>query len=292
MPCLFFLVHLVTLFTSAFPPAEKNVKPDSFKSFEVIERRNIDYYQGGDRDPVKHKLDIYAPKGTNNAPVFVFVHGGAWVQGDKDFWGIYSAIGKFMASRGIVSAVISYRLSPRVKHPAHAEDVARAISWTHANISKHGGDPNKIFLCGHSAGGHLVSLVTCDESYLKKENIDPRCILAVISISGVYEIPKYILGSVFGTESKVKEQASPIHHVRKGLPPFLILCADRELPMCDSKECQRFQKALKDQGNRVSFEEITSSNHMKIIFDASKPDKSVSEKILNFMGQILTEASR
>lgn len=289
-PNLLFL--LVCLHLPALPPATPDNSTAKPKPFEVVERKDIDYFQGADKDPVKHKLDLYCPKGVKDAPVLVFVHGGAWVQGDKGFWGIYSALGKFMASRGIVTVVISYRLSPKVKHPAHAEDVARAIAWTNKNISRHGGNPAKIFLCGHSAGGHLVSLVTCDDTYFKKENVDPQCILAVISISGVYEIPKYVLGSVFGNDPKIKEQASPLFQVRKGLPPFLILCADRELPMCGAKECQRFQKALTDQGTRVAFEEIPQSNHMKIIFDAGKPDKSVSDKILAFMASILTESAK
>ena len=123
----------------------------------------------------------------------------------------------------------------------------------------------------------------------KTENVNPSSIKGVISISGVYEIPKIILGNVFGNDPENKVKASPITHVRKDLPPFLILCADKELPLCTSADCKKFQKALEENGNPVKFEEISSSNHMKMIFDASKPEKQVANLILQFTKQVLKQ---
>ena len=264
--------------------SEKSPAPKAIR-----EVTDIGYFEGTGKDPAKHKLDLFLPPNPENAPVFFFVHGGAWVQGDKNFFGIYSAIGRLAAQNGMIGVVISYRLTPKVKHPSHAEDVARAISWTTKNIKKYGGDPERIILCGHSAGGHLVSLVSCDPTYLKTENVNPSSIKGVISISGVYEIPKIILGNVFGNDPENKVKASPITHVRKDLPPFLILCADKELPLCTSTDCKKFQKALEENGNPVKFEEISPSNHMKIIFDAGKPEKQVANLILQFTKQVLKQ---
>ncbi|NBY02214.1 MAG: alpha/beta hydrolase [Planctomycetes bacterium] len=259
----------------------------SSSPLSIRELTDIGYFEGVGNDTAKHKLDLFLPPNPENAPVFFFVHGGAWVQGDKNFFGIYSAIGRLAAQNGMIGVVISYRLTPKVKHPSHAEDVARAIAWTTKNIKKYGGDPERIILCGHSAGGHLVSLVSCDPNYLKTEKVNPSSIKGVISISGVYEIPKILLGNVFGNDPEKKIKASPITHVRKDLPPFLILCADKELPLCTSADCKKFQKALEENGNPVKFHEISPSNHMKMVFDAGKPEKQVATLILQFARQVL-----
>lgn len=251
------------------------------------EKLNVGYYAGDGKDSSKHQLDLFLPQNHQNAPVFFFVHGGAWVQGDKNFLGIYSALGRLAARNGMVGVVISYRLSPKVRHPSHAEDVARALAWTTKNIKKYGGDPKKIILCGHSAGGHLVSLITCDPTYLQSEKVDPSCIKGVISISGVYEIPKLLLGNVFGNDPEKKFNASPINHVKKQLPPFLLLCADKELPLCTSSDCKKFQNALEKSGTPVKFQEIPLNNHLKMVFDASKPDTQVGSLILQFTKTVL-----
>lgn len=264
--------------------SDKPITPPTVK-----EVTDIGYFEGLGKDSTKHKLDLFLPPNAANAPVFFFVHGGAWVQGDKNFFGIYSAIGRLAAQNGMIGVVISYRLTPKVRHPSHAEDVARAIAWTTKNIKNYGGDPERIILCGHSAGGHLVSLVCCDPIYFKTEKVNPNSIKGVISISGVYEIPKIILGNVFGNDPEKKVNASPITHARRDLPPFLILCADKELPLCTSADCKKFQKALEENGNPVKFKEISPSNHMKMIFDAGKPDKQVASLILQFTKQVLEQ---
>ena len=101
---------------------------------------------------------------------------------------------------GIGAAVISYRLTPTVQHPGHIKDVARAFVWLHENIKKYGGRPDELFVCGHSAGGHLVALLATDESYLKAEGLALSDIKGVMPISGVYVIPDNFFNAVFGKE--------------------------------------------------------------------------------------------
>lgn len=197
----------------------------------IREVTDIGYFEGAGKDSTKHKLDLFLPPNAANAPVFFFVHGGAWVQGDKNFFGIYSAIGRLAAQNGMIGVVISYRLTPKVKHPSHAEDVARAIAWTTKNIKNYGGDPERIILCGHSAGGHLVSLVCCDPIYFKTEKVNPSSIKGVISISGVYEIPKIILGNVFGNDPE-KGQCFSHHACSKRFASILnLVCGQRAAPV-------------------------------------------------------------
>src|SRR5262245_45715168 len=103
------------------------------KGFEVEVLRNVAYRDGKDADPVRHRLDLYLPRGHKDYPVLCFVHGGAWQLGDKNHFGIYGAIGRTFARHGIGFVSTNYRLSPAVKHPEHVKDVAAAFAWTHRN---------------------------------------------------------------------------------------------------------------------------------------------------------------
>src|SRR4051794_10445369 len=157
-------------------------------AYEVERINDVPYTSDGSKDEHAHQLDLFLPKGRTNYPVVVFVHGGTWVMGDNRCCGLHSSIGEFLARHGIGAVLPNYRLSPGVKHPEHVKDVARAVAWTHDHIGEHGGDARRLFLVGHSAGGHLVSLVTTDEQYLKAEGLHTSDVKGVVSISGVYEI--------------------------------------------------------------------------------------------------------
>src|SRR5262249_4670874 len=148
--------------------------------------KDVPYYEGKDADAVRHKLDLYLPKGHKNYPVLFFVHGGAWRSGKKE---LYAPLGNLIARHGIGCVVINYRLSPSVQHPAHIQDVARAFAWTQRHIGKHGGRADQLFISGHSAGGHLVALLATAPSYLKGEKLELSHIKGVIALSGVYTIP-------------------------------------------------------------------------------------------------------
>src|SRR5438270_3997212 len=122
MPSARLLSRLVCLSIGVFLAAARlavgaeTAKTDSPK-YEVRAERDLAYYTGPDADKVKHKLDLYLPQGKTDFPVVMFVHGGAWMFGDKDFFGVHEAIGRMFARHGIGAAVISYRLTPTVQHP-------------------------------------------------------------------------------------------------------------------------------------------------------------------------------
>src|SRR5262245_34328617 len=279
---------LVPLFltASAYADDPKLDARPAEKTFEVETVADIDYYKGADADKIKHKLDLYLPKGHKDFPVLFFVHGGAWRSGDKNFFGVYSSLGKFYARHGIGTVVTNYRLSPKVTHPEHIKDVARAFVWTVKNISKYGGNPAALFPCGHSAGGHLVSLLATDRSYLKAEGIDKEEVIrAVIPISGVYRIPERGMQATFGRDPKLARLAGPIEHVRAGLPPLLILYADRDLAPCGKVPSEAFCKALQAKQCHASTAEIKESNHLKIIMSAARAGDPVSDTILAFIAE-------
>jgi acetyl esterase/lipase len=253
------------------------------RKYEVMSLKDVTYYDGEDRDKVKHKLDLYLPKDKKEFPVLFFIHGGAWVHGDKSFLGLYSSFGHFYASHGIGVVVTNYRLSPHVQHPEHIKDVARAFAWTVKNIEKYGGRPDQIFVCGHSAGGHLAALLATDETYLKAEGLSFKNIKGVIPISGVYEVPVKMLSQVFGKDEEVRKKASPTFNAKAGLPPFLVLYADKDMQYCDKEPAQAFYKALTEKGCTATICEIKDSGHMLILLAAYAVDSPVSKKVLEFI---------
>ncbi|MCX8103148.1 MAG: alpha/beta hydrolase [Candidatus Bipolaricaulota bacterium] len=246
---------------------------------------DIAYYAGPDADPVKHRLDLFVPEGVKDVPVLLFVHGGGWTSGDKN---LYSFIGRAFAEQGFATAVVNYRLSPKVQHPAHIEDVARAFSWVHKNIAQYGGDPEKIFVMGHSSGGHLIALLALDEKYLRAHDLPLAAIEGAIPISGIYDVtieppaPVNIYRVVFGTDPQVRRDASPITHVGPNKPPFLIMYAQFDFPGFDA-QARQLLSLLKQYENDAALVEIPGRDHVTIIFNIGAPGDRTTEEVLKFL---------
>lgn len=193
----------------------------------------------------KHRLDVYQPKGMTGTPVLFFVHGGAWTQGSKE---VYFELGNTLAGNyGMTVVVISYRLSPpggTAQHPDHIEDVAAAFDWTVKNVSRFGGDPERIVAFGQSAGGHLVSLLATDGKYLAKRGLSTGAIRGVVTMSGAYDLwdmvdvvgnplglsavdlagYRALTALVFGGNAKPQlDSVSPQTFASSGQPPFLVI---------------------------------------------------------------------
>jgi acetyl esterase/lipase len=232
--------------------------------------RDIAYNDAPDADP-KQKLDLYLPTDVKRFPVLFFVHGGAWTIGDRRMFG---SLGPVFARNGIGVVMISYRLSPKVKHPAHIEDVARAFAWTHAHINEYGGRADRIFVSGQSAGGHLAALLATNERYLAAHGKSLRDIRAAIPISGVYRIRPGFLKNAFGDDLEMCVDASPLDHVGGDEPPFSVIFADRDMPGCDMMS-RRFVATLQAKKSKAEIHEIPDRNHvsimMKMMVDENDP---------------------
>lgn len=212
----------------------------SKKEFEDIKIfKDIPYAKTTGIEPYLNSLDIYTPAKGENFPVIVFIHGGTWTLGDKG--GLSEKAIAFIKAN-FVYVSINYRLSPEIKHPIHAYDVAKAVTWIYEHISDYRGDPQNIFLLGHSAGGHLAALIVTDEKYLKDLDFPTKIIRGVIGLdSAAYHLPVliesepenyYLFEMAFGDNPDKWEKASPLSYVEKGkdIPPFLLIyTGDREV---------------------------------------------------------------
>ena len=254
------------------------------KPADVKVIRNVAYYEGDGADAVHHRLDLYLPKGQKDFPVVFFVHGGAWMRGDKNHFGIYARLGRCLARHGIGMVSINYRLSPAVKHPEHIKDVARAFAWTHKNIARYGGRADELFVAGHSAGGHLAALLATDERYLKAHGLGLRAIRGAIPVSGLYTLPDYpLLHRVFGKDPAVLRDASPVNHISAAAPPFLIIYSDHELPGCEGPQAEAFCKALCGRSCQAVTFQAVHRNHISVLLNATYDTDPVMEHMLGFV---------
>ena len=280
---LFALAFAAALFLAVSPAlwAGGNGKTLSGGDYLVKTHRNIAYVNGENADGSRHKLDIYAPRGKKDFPVLFFVHGGAWTIGSKDFHG---GIGRRFAQNGVGAVLINYRLTPAVKHPGHIEDVAKAFAWTVRNIKKYGGRADRIFVSGHSAGAHLVSLLALNERFLKAEKLSTDSIRGVVPISGIFVIPhNKVFEGIFG-DAKMCHDASPFNYVRKDSPPFFIVYAQKDMPTFDL-QAKILCTSLKKSRNTADYFECRGRDHVTIIFAMTRQEAPITQEILSFIAK-------
>jgi acetyl esterase/lipase len=138
----------------------------------------------------RQMLDVHAPKEGKNHPIVFWVHGGGWQRGDKTE---VKAKPQAFVDRGFVFASTNYRFVPNVTIKQMAGDIAKSIRWAHDHAEEFGGDPNAIFVMGHSAGAQLAALVSIDDRYLKAERLSLSIIKGCVPVDGdTYDVPMQI----------------------------------------------------------------------------------------------------
>ena len=226
-------------------------------SSSTVLHANVPY---GGPDAKQDVADIYSPAGTTNAPVLLFVHGGEWSRGDKQD---VSYKPKFLNEYGIVFVAINYRLSPKDPHPAQVQDAATAIGWVHQHIAEYGGDPAKIVIMGHSAGCHLVTLVTLNPEYLAHAGMKPSDLRGVVAWSGgMYDLATRYKGggmyppfikATFGDTEESQRAGSPLTYAAnaKDAPRFLIASCDDEKSKTSREASQQMIDAINAGGGHA-----------------------------------------
>ena len=179
--------------------------------------RSVPYATG-----VRRTLDVYRPRDARAAPVIVFFYGGSWQSGSKS---IYKFVGSALARRGYVVVIPDYRVYPEVVYPGFLEDGALALRWTRDNAERFGGNPNILFLMGHSAGAYIAAMLALDGRWLEHVGLLPnRDIAGLVGISGPYDflpLRDQTLKTIFGSANDATTQ--PIAHVALGAPSALLL---------------------------------------------------------------------
>ncbi len=256
-------------------------------------------------DPANERqtLDVYSPRGAKNLPVVFWIHGGGWETGDKSSVQIKPQA--FM-DKGFVFVSTNYRLLPAVDMATIVRDVAKSIHWVHDHIAEHGGDPERLFVMGHSAGAQLAALICIDDRYLKAEGLSLGIIKGCVPVDGdTYDVPaiieteetrrrvhdlppaKFGHREKFGNDPAKHRDFSAVTHVAKGkgIPPFLLLyVADHPYT---SAQAQRMASLLKEAGVPVTPFGAKETTHNKINADLGLSHDPATKALFDFVGKAL-----
>ena len=264
----------------------------------MISLKDIQYNGASDADPILNSLDIYVPLQAENSPVLIYVHGGGWRAGDKSNKMEYKP--KFFTEKGYVFISLNYRLAPAVGFPAYVQDVACAIAWVYQNVPAFGGDSERLLLMGHSAGAHLVSLVSTDESYLAVYGLSLEVLKGTVSMdTASYDIPslmeqagfklKQTYKAAFGVNPEVWENASPLIHIssNKEIPPFLLIYAGERI--ASERASKAMADVLRNAAIKVELYHAVNKNHITLNEGIGKSGDEPTRAIIEFLDMISAE---
>jgi len=227
-------------------------------------------WQHGD-DPYQ-SVALYpapAPRGD----VILLIHGGGWTNGYKE-WMAFMA--PALTARGITVASLGYRLAPAHVWPACFEDVADGVAAVAARVAEHGGDPGRLFVCGHSAGGHLASLLALRTDWQGPRGLGSDCIRGALPISGTFWFgedsglsmrPRF-LGA---PEMQNETPASPRSWIRPDAPPFMVSWGADDFVHLRA-QAQSFSSDLIAAGTQVETLEIPNADHLGASYASGETD--------------------
>jgi acetyl esterase/lipase len=227
-------------------------------------------------------LDVYVPKNPVKAPVVVFFYGGRWEYGRK---GLYVGGGNAMASRGMIVVVPDYRVYPEVGFPDFLRDGAKAARWAKDNAARLGGDPDRIFVMGHSAGAHIAAMLALDPQWLAGEGMNAmRDIAGLVGLSGPYDFlplddPDLI--ALFGGADRAETQ--PINFAGPGAPPSFLATGAEDETVRPLNTAHLAEK-LRASGVRVEEKIYPARGHMGTILPFLGP--------LRFLTPVLDDVAR
>jgi acetyl esterase/lipase len=226
----------------------------------------------------RQKLDVYAPAGEETGaarPVVVFFYGGGWETGDRAG---YRFVAHALTSQGFVAVVPDYRVYPEVLFPDFLNDAAKAVRWTQNNIGRFGGDPQRVFLMGHSAGAHIAAMLTLDEQFLGELGITPRSLRGIIGLAGPYDflpLRSNTLKAIFGPEPE-RWRSQPINFVAGHNPPMLLITGTNDGTVSPGNS-QRLAAKIKAHGGPVKLIEYPDMGHADVVVRLAAPFRGDGE---------------
>lgn len=262
-------------------------------AFRSIRRHKNIIYQAADQKIPAQGLNIFAPrirKEDSLHEVLLYIHGGNWINGKKK---LYNWLGSRWARKGVVMVVVDYPLSPLATNAEMAHAVAEAAKWVQDHIKQYGGNPEKIFISGHSAGGQLAALVAIDNGIWKPLGIaNPIKGAILIDAAGLDIVdqmkegmakaqPSYL--ATFGADEAHWMRASPILHVHPGMPPILIYQGGATYYYV-ARGNEKFAAALRSNHANYQYKILPGKKHIPMItqfFNTSSPRYSEIKDWMN-----------
>lgn len=224
------LAGVLACFAAAMPPpaaAATQLPPRT----HVV--RNLPYGP----DPLQ-RMDIYAPDGARHAPVIVLVHGGGWRRGDKAVPGVVEDKVARWTPRGVIVIAANYRMLPQADPLTQARDVARAVAVAQREVVRHGGAPDRFVLMGHSAGAHLLGLLTASPELARDAGMQPWLGTVLLDSGAVDTVALMraphaaLYDAAFGSDPRYWLAASPLQQLRQRPAPVLAVCSTLRMRSC------------------------------------------------------------
>lgn len=222
-------------------------------------------------DP-KQQLDVYLPAmKPASAPVFIFLHGGGFREGDRAHYGF---VAKPLAANGIVTVVASYRLLPAAHYPDQFNDTQQIVEWVYRNIASHGGDPTRIYIGGHSAGAMLTAQVGVNTAWLTRRSLPDGIIKGCVPMSGTYDLDKRV-GDYVPDVSR-RAEANPMTNITKPAAHWIISVgsAENSRPPILPADSEAFGAKLREKGvsaDVIVLQELDHSQTALALGDARSP---------------------
>jgi acetyl esterase/lipase len=288
---LWLVLGAVLIWLLWFWPARRNYY---FKRDQVHSRLDIPYVAGS-ADP-KQQLDLYLPPGAAPGfPIVVFVHGGYWSALDRRWLepllGTHGNIGVAFARHGIAAAIIGYRQYPSVQRGDDSlADIATAIRFVHASCAAWGCGP--LYVIGHSAGGHLASLLAMDDRILRRHGVDPDQVAGFVSIDGIFNLnaalsaftPEQaaIMRQLFGPDQATLALHSTTSYARAQHPRLLFLDSTHDEKVCRDA-FQELKARMTEVGSQARFSELPGLGHNETIVRIGMDDDPIMPSLLAFI---------
>ncbi len=231
------------------------------------------------------KLDIYVPKNAKNVPVIISIHGGAWTVGSKNSCAIPA---ETLISMGVLFISIDYGLAPQYRMENIMAHVRQAIAWVYKNIAQYGGDPNRLYIYGMSAGAHLAG-TTLMPNWHKDFDLPEDVIKGLIALSGIYDICTLVYASQAGAQKALQmtgeeaRRTSPLYHLPKHCIPSIIAYGEKEPLILFRFEAYQYALELQKAGCTVSLIEVPHANHFDMINELSNIQGKVFQSVMKML---------
>jgi acetyl esterase/lipase len=254
-------------------------------------KRDISYR--GQSQNIRNFLDVYYPKNTETPKdVLVFIHGGSWNSGKKD---TYWWLGRNIASKNVISVIINYSLSPKSQYEEMAYDCSVALKWVKDSIEAYGGNPERIFVMGHSAGGHLAALINNDPRFFKNAGISNPIKAVILNDGFGLDMFEYLNAAkknkqtesflnTFSKDENLWKTGSPLFYLENVQNPFLIFVGENTYPAI-KLQSDRLFKDLTKANKPIEINIVKRKKHIGMITQMIFRNNQMYSMILTFMNK-------
>ncbi len=259
---------------------EKNLRM-SEDARRLFPAARLDVAYGGDPE---QKLDIFAPPAPDNQPVMIYIHGGGWRSGSKN---AASFMAKAMSDRGVIWVPVDYGLAPNYRIDAMVNHVRSAVAWVYDEIAGHGGDPERIYVSGNSAGGHLTG-TTLMPGWHGAYGVPTDVIKGACAMSGVFDLDSLLLAT-YGCNDELQMTAesaraySPQYHMPMEAGPLIVAVGAPE-PDEFRRQSAAYAAAWTETGLNGKHMEIPGANHFEMGRELGNPQGDLFNNVMEMIG--------